>query len=241
MLTKVITPHELLVADRANEVLLTGVCPPVPGQFVRSGEPLTAVGPLAWKRPFTCVRPEVSLQVGTLSVHFAAPRMLALVYFPQQSPTARLSPWPFPVRPILRRRLLFALLIHSFVVVLLHGVLFLLNFRKVSQDPGNHVERLVLPLFWIALDLLYDDLIGGGLPVADDIQGCRLAYVDASSVSEIALPMLGHLDEALGSIFDVVIHLGWGRWVGQGGVTLFRGRPLWSLQRLEHCFKRSFK
>lgn len=162
--------------------------------------------------------PEVCLEVRTLAIHFAAPWMLALVYFPQQSPTARLSPWPFPVRPILRRRFLFALLINRFVVVLFHGILFLLYFRKVCQDPRDHVERLVLPLFRIALDLLDNDLICGGLPVADNVQRGRLAYIDAGSIVDIALAVLWHLDEALGSIFDVVIHVGWGRWVGQGAL-----------------------
>ncbi len=47
-------PHEPLVADRADEVLLPGVGPGVPGQLVGAGEALPAPGPVARERALAC-------------------------------------------------------------------------------------------------------------------------------------------------------------------------------------------
>lgn len=57
VLHQVVAAHEPLVAERAAELLLPGVGAVVPGQFVRAGKLLTAVGPSAGERALTCVCP----------------------------------------------------------------------------------------------------------------------------------------------------------------------------------------
>ncbi len=51
---QVIRSHEPLVADRADEVLLAGVRPRVPGQLVGAGEALAAAGPRTGKGTLAC-------------------------------------------------------------------------------------------------------------------------------------------------------------------------------------------
>lgn len=53
VLGEVVAAHELLVALRTLEALLTGVGAPVSLQLVRPGEPLAAVHPRAHEGPFT--------------------------------------------------------------------------------------------------------------------------------------------------------------------------------------------
>lgn len=54
VLHQVVAAHEALVTKRAPEFLLPRVGAVVAGQLVGAGELLTAVGPGAWERPFSC-------------------------------------------------------------------------------------------------------------------------------------------------------------------------------------------
>lgn len=58
VLGEVVAAHEAGVAQRAREVLLARVGARVPGQFVRPGEPLAALGPGAGEGALTCRRKE---------------------------------------------------------------------------------------------------------------------------------------------------------------------------------------
>lgn len=57
VLHQVVAAHEALVTKRAAELLLPRVGAVVAGQLVGAGELLTAVGPGARERPFSCMCP----------------------------------------------------------------------------------------------------------------------------------------------------------------------------------------
>lgn len=54
VLHQVVAAHEALVAKRASELLLPRVGAVVAGQLIGASELLTAVGPGAGERPFSC-------------------------------------------------------------------------------------------------------------------------------------------------------------------------------------------
>ncbi len=72
MLAEVVGAHELLVAVRALESLLSRVGAPVPLQLVRAREALATVEPVADEGPLAAVPPEVGAKVRRLAVHLAA-------------------------------------------------------------------------------------------------------------------------------------------------------------------------
>lgn len=74
-----VTAHEAFGAVRACEALLTGVRAQVPLELVRAREALPAEHPAANERAFTCVPPQMRLQVRRLAVHLPAARHVAHV------------------------------------------------------------------------------------------------------------------------------------------------------------------
>lgn len=54
VLGQVVAAHEALLAQRAAELLLSGVSAVVPGQLIRAGELLVTALPVAFERPLTC-------------------------------------------------------------------------------------------------------------------------------------------------------------------------------------------
>lgn len=72
MLAQVVAAHEPLVTDRAGKALLSSVRPEVASQFIRASKLLATCGPVAREGALPSVAANVGLQVGALSVGFAA-------------------------------------------------------------------------------------------------------------------------------------------------------------------------
>lgn len=79
---EVVRSGERPLAEVASERLLTRVLAEVARQLVRPSKLPHAPFPCAMVRFLTCVRSFVSFQMGTLGVHFIAPRHVTFVYFP---------------------------------------------------------------------------------------------------------------------------------------------------------------
>lgn len=79
VLRQMIAPHESPRAHRADELLLAGVGPLVPGELVAAGELPAAVVVRTGKRALAGVRASVSFQMRRLEVVFSTAGVLALV------------------------------------------------------------------------------------------------------------------------------------------------------------------
>lgn len=103
VLDQVVTPHEPLVAERALEALLAGMCARVTSQLIGTSELLLTVRPCARERPLSCVGPDVCLQVGRFAVNPVASLISALVSL-DRGPRGPHASRPHPPRWVLLSR-----------------------------------------------------------------------------------------------------------------------------------------